>query len=314
MNEYFAAGIACLRNADALRFMMDRFGSYAGRYLVEMPSEKWIRLLLAHIKAWEPREYHRAMQYLRKAWRNRPVDEGKRLDWRNTGGQERLIWCDNVVRHIRGKNLDGAILDVSVPNAPPSVVTYDRFRMPANASEKIFAEPIEFVRTSRYLLSRSYELTFVDMHLDVREPKRRCVVEAMLAEAVKGRRLRKVTMIASKRKVVTSMDCEKSVYASIGDQLARLRLSTMGKSDAVIDFVVCREPKNRKMHDRLLLSMRGGIDYEIGFTRDETPRAVKPVEEAMYKEVMRTYHGALADVCSFENVRICATQKGVEIR
>lgn len=280
MNENFASEPDCCENMHEFRHLLERFGPFAGRYLIAYPKD-WFKEVEAHIDSWGELDQIRAKTLLRRARENAAILTKPNLLW-----DESKCWLDNAAE----RNFDGVIISrrndgLRVENAH----TCDELEWPPTAEERILATPEEYVRVSRFLLLISNELFFIDPYLNPCKQSISAVIEKMLQVIAKGKCQRLVfwtrtSNIIDSRNGISLDDVE--------NQLRKIIREIKFRHDFKLEFLLVDDDRSReRMHGRYLLSIKGGLRLDQGFQQLPKGRKVEvgPVGRATHEELMRVY-------------------------
>ena len=157
MNENFAAETNCCENIYQFRQLLERFGPFAGRYLIAYP-KIWFDVFEKQISHWGEVEQERAKTLLRRARENAAILSKPNLKW-----DESKTWLDNAIQ----RNFDGIIISQIIDNINANnIYICNDIELPLTADERIYATSEEYVRISRILLLISHELFFVDPYMN----------------------------------------------------------------------------------------------------------------------------------------------------
>ncbi|MGZ8546964.1 MAG: hypothetical protein ACXWVU_06170, partial [Sulfuricurvum sp.] len=91
MNKEFAIEPTAFENALQLKYILEKFGFYHGRFIVGFPS-KWIKQVHEHVQRFPEIEQARARRLLEGYAKNSIVPSG------GLGYEPALSWVDNVYR------------------------------------------------------------------------------------------------------------------------------------------------------------------------------------------------------------------------
>ncbi|OAI24738.1 hypothetical protein [Methylomonas koyamae] len=291
MNENFASEPNCCENMHEFRHFLERFGPYAGRYLIAYPKD-WFKEVEAHIGSWGELDQVRAKTLLRRARENAAILTKPNLIWDGSKS-----WFDNAVERAVERDFDGIIIarrsdSLSRGNAH----TCDDLEWPPTAEERIIAIPEEYVRVSRFLLLISYELFFIDPYLNPCKQSISSVIEKMLQVVAKGKCHRLVfwsrtSNIIDTRNGITLDDVE--------NKLRKIISEIEFKHDFKLEFLLVDDDRSReRMHGRYLLSIKGGLRLDQGFQQLSKGRKVEvgPVGRATHEELIRIFLDGAHDI------------------
>ena len=287
MNEFYAADPTCCITSQELRLLLMYFGPFAGRYLAEYPSD-WTGRLEACFREARDVERARLTTLIRRARESAAILRRQHLPW-----QESENWLQNA-RRLALSNppvFHGLIaregLDVDLADG---VYEPGDERIAPTADERIVATPEEYVRTSRTLLMISHELHFIDPYLNLLSRDGLDVLSMMFSVAGKGK-CRNFVMWA-RHSALLRVGSHQDLVANIRSALEKLVQSTNLDSGTRVELRMVRdEDRTTKMHDRYLLSIKGGIRFEHGFHKLPKGRMahVAPIGRAAFESLLPIY-------------------------
>jgi hypothetical protein len=279
MNERFAADPVCFHNSAELKTVLQYFGIHTGRYLGSYP-EDWEQRLIGSTALASPVEAARVSTLLRRAKERCGLVPMPSLMW-----MDHLSWVENAGKLTAQKppKLDGLVVSDDTPRIPLKASTLDNFELPPTAEERIASTPSEYVRVTERLLLISHELALVDPYLNPRDHYVAPVLEAIIAEAVKGK-CRLISLFAREKDVLSAsvtLDGIKNALKNI------LTTAAPGKAIRLNYYLLDDATSRDRMHDRYLLSVKGGIELSQGFQkqRRDAKVTVSPMSPALHKEI-----------------------------
>lgn len=284
MNEFFAADPVCCSDSSELRFLLNSFGPYTGRYLAVYP-ESWRQKLSDHLAVLRPKESEKVKTILRRAREKSALVASSSLPW-----NEAISWVENAVRLVDSHppKFQGVI---AAPDGGGNskAVTLDTLDLPPTADEKVDGTAREYVRVSKTLMLISPEIYFVDPYLNPARSDVADVLSEMLAVLAKGK-CRRVACFAKTSNVVDpKIHTWKEVQAALDDILAKVSWPT----DRAFEYMLVDDERSEaKMHGRYLFSLKGGVRFDQGFQRLPKGRKVdiSPVGVGVHEDLWRAYH------------------------
>lgn len=248
MNERYAVEPDACSNSAELRFLLERFGPFAGRYIAAIPAS-WANQVKEEIRNWTPVESMRASILLQRAVEKKVLVRLKDIPFDASRN-----WLFNAENAASKRHLESIIVNRS--NAG-KYFCVDQINLPPTADETVYATPEEFVRVSSCLIMVSPELIFIDPYLDPCVQDRISILDALFRFiAMSG--VRKITFLTSAARVrSTAEEIEFSLK-----QVAK----KAGLSKIQTNFILADDRfSSDKLHARYLLSVRGAIRFDQGF-------------------------------------------------
>lgn len=247
MNERFGVDPKACEGAVELRYLLEKFGPYHGRYVAQYPPS-WFENIRKIIDAWPEIERARGYSVLRRAKERRAVVRDTTLPY-----DSHRNWLENVLKVARpSKGLDGAVVRRAWAGTFPSV---DDLDLPPTSEELIAPRVSEYVRVSRALLAISPELVLIDAYLDVTRKDQADVVCGLL-QAARGGACRHARIFAKARE-----------QRSLDDiPLALARIKRQAQFSGPLELMLVDDAwSNDELHARYLLSIHGAIRLDRGF-------------------------------------------------
>lgn len=266
MNERFAIDPKCFSSSFELRYLLEKFGPYTGRYGVHFPKD-WRAKVTEHTRDWTEMEHKRVASVLE---RNKYAILRESLNY-----SQLLEWLDNVRREMVGiSGLDGAVVREEWEDAACSLVSLSNLNLSPTADERIEARISEYQRVTRGLRSISPELVFVDPYLDLTNEKQRVVVEALLG---RGQRNAYFWVQWDDRREYSKFEEALAEVKRKTGVEGELRLFVVGPKHFDSDQTLADRGSTR-FHTRYLLSVRGGIRFDEGFREKKVGRQYRKVD------------------------------------
>jgi hypothetical protein len=290
MNERFAADPSCFRNSAELQAVLQYFGIHTGRYLLSYPDD-WEQRLVNIPQLMSPLESARVSTLLRRAKERYGVIPAPFLMW-----MDHLSWSDNANKLTTQAppNLDGAIVPNDTARIPLKGTILEKFELPPTAEERIASTPAEYVRVSQQILSTSHELVLVDPYLNVCDKYVSNVLEAILAFAAKGK-CRAVLCFARERDILSASITRDRLKKTLQD----LRSTAAPDSPIKLTYYLIDDSTSRdRMHDRYLMSVKGGIQYSQGFQQQRRDAKVTatPMSPTLHREIWSNFMDRRTDM------------------
>jgi hypothetical protein len=281
MNECFAAEPSCVSTAGDLRYLLGLFGPQAGRYLVPYPSD-WERRVLEHFETLPDLELAKIKARLQTAKQGLTFLDKPSLPW-----APELPWIQNAVLV---KTKQPPRIDEVIGAEPVSgVLQFDELGLSPTADEKIRATPAEYERVSLALLNHSWEVFLIDPYLSPCKKDMRVVLEQLFAGIGRSDRCRDIICFARGDYVVGDRKHSwEEVVAAWHEIIRRASWKTPRRLRYVL---VDDDHSKKKMHDRYLFSVKGGIRFGQGFQSLTNSRRVdvSPVGKSVLDDLLKTY-------------------------
>jgi hypothetical protein len=300
MNEVYAAEPTAFNSSAELKLMLDYFGPFAGRYLAAYPND-WFKRLEVHLAGWGDVAKARAMTRIRRAKDGSSFVSNAAFTW-----DDAKPWLENAVSLVesRPRKLSALVVsDESSPAGRDGVVSISDLELTPTAEERIESSPAEYCRATKTLLLISPELTFVDAYLNPGKKLVLSVLEQMLDVIAKGK-CRKLTCWARTSEVIGEHCASAEELRKV---LGHLVQECPLQQGFVVKFMLVNDSRSRdRMHDRYILSIKGGIELGQGFQQLQRNRRVKvgPVGKSTFDECYRMYVEGETDMARDQTVLV----------
>ena len=282
MNELYAADPSVCAHASELKLLLASFGPYTGRYLANYPID-WAAQVERQLENLGEIEAARVKTILRRARETMALITRANLSW-----NPEKEWLVNAIPLL---GTAPAVFDALIAQqaTPPAIHHLHELDLPPTAEERIAGTASEYARISKILLVLSPEIALVDPYLNPLKGDCAAVLKAMFETAAKGK-CQKISLWARESEV-----CRRGTYAVIKsdleDRLRQLARQAGFKPGREIEMILVEdESRQAKMHDRFLLSIKGGIRFGQGFQQLPQGRHVE------VGPVGKTTHNALLDI------------------
>ena len=172
----------------------------------------------------------------------------------------------------------------------PRIHKFEDWNPHPTSEERIVAKASEYERVSQTLLRHSQELVFVDPYLDLCNQRVEPVVSRLLATVAKGI-CQKLTFVARARDVLPESG-SKSIN-NLKNEFNRIKNQIKENKSLKMSYLLVNDSYRSKarMHDRFILSAKGGIEFSQGF--QELPKmgkiTARPIQEIPFKEYCEIY-------------------------
>lgn len=285
MNEKYAADPDCFGSSGDLKALLDKFGVFTGRYLVSYPDDWESRLDRLKSSA-SPVESSRISQLLRRAKESCGLIKMPSLIW-----MDHLSWCENAAKLTKHSppKLDRLVVPNGAAKVPPKAIPFDDCDLPPTAEERVPSTPEEYLRAMKMLLLISHELILVDPYLN---PCNRFVspvlTSLLTVMAGTNSKCKTVYCYARTRDVLS----DQTTLADIKSALKYTLSSLINDKPLKIIFnLVDDYTSTDRMHDRYMLSVKGGIQLSQGFQtqRRNAKVTVSPMSPSLHKDIWSIY-------------------------
>jgi hypothetical protein len=295
MNERFAADPECFRNSAELRNVLEKFGVFTGRYLVIYP-EDWNRRLSEHMANASPVEASQISRLVHRAQEQCGLIKMPSLMW-----MDNLSWVDNASKQVSHTppRLDGLVVKNDAPKVPLRAKALNDFEVPPTAEERISSTPAEYVRVTKMQLLIAHELLLIDPYLNPCNKLHAPVLEALLkVVASPGSKCKLVKIYARERDVLSEGTTEKLIQSALNALVAGVKRE---KTFKLTYHLIDDSNSTERMHDRYLLSVKGGIQLSQGFQvqRRNGKVTASPIGPSLHREIWGIYMDRKTDM------RIC---------
>lgn len=281
MNDLYLANPRAIQTSKDLRFLVSKFGPYAGRYLIKYPNN-WSEIII-HEKI-SDLEAERIKTILRRAAQNLQIIAKSALFW-----DEKLDWNNNAKKLLSFSSQKMECITHSANEF--GFVDIEDFDPPPTTEERVFGTEDEYIRVSKILLLLSPEMNFIDPYIDLERSSYFNVFKSMLMEASKGKCRRFIfwTRLSS----ISKYGINTEVVLRLEDILRRLKNESRLPDTSKIEIYLLRdETDEKKMHARYLLSIKGGIRFDQGFQRLPKNRKVDiaPIGKQLHDELLEQFN------------------------
>ena len=258
MNELYSVDPAAPAGAEELITLIQKFGPNEGRFIVDFPGD-WLTHVRAQLESIPDIQRARAEACLRR-FRHALITTDRRF-------RSSWPWAENAVTlKDDAAGLTGP-RGCSAGLMPIDQALYEVDALPDSRGDHVRRNPASYVRASWPLFAISPKIVLVDWYFQLREPRWRNVLLALLAEA---RRRRKVTTFCLhvSREHALDRDSDGSRFKSELRKIAE----EAGAPDLTIEHELMGEGNKTKQHARYLLGTGCGLQFDHGFdAASDTP-------------------------------------------
>jgi len=251
MNEEFSVDPGAFDNAMELKYLLEKFGFFQGRFIVKSPS-KWVGKVYDQLIKLPDIEQARARSILAKN-KDALVPFGCELD-------SRLSWLENIHQQVQNNKISGVITNEKNEWGYPNLDEVDNDYLLGGHGQRVLNKAENYTKITRRLLELSHEIVLVDPYLALDKSKNEKVLASFLEVAQREK---------SKYFVVWAREGSgmktKEAYQEMLETKYKPRLSK--KSRLTVKLVKDKHSVN-EMHARLMLSSLGGFSFDKGFAED----------------------------------------------
>jgi hypothetical protein len=282
MNELYAADPAVCSHASDLKMLLANFGPYTGRYLANYPAD-WASQVEKRFCGAGDVEAARVQTLLRRAKENLTLVTRSNLPW-----NVQQAWLPNAAPMVGGV---AAVFDglIALKAKPPTIHDLHELELPPTAEERVAGIATEYARISKILLLLSPEIVLIDPYLN--PLKRSCVtvLTSLFELAAKGK-CQKISLWMRASEVFGA-GSSSAIKADLQGALLQLASSANFKPGREIEMVLVEDESSQsKIHGRYLLSIKGGVRLDQGFSQLPSGRKVD------VGPIGRSVHGDLMDI------------------
>ncbi len=149
MNEEFLVEPTGFKNSQELKYVLEKFGFYQGRFIGQLP-KSWIREVYQHMDSLPDVERKRVSELLNKN-KNYLVPSGQPF-------QSTLTWLENAHQQIERQNFAGVIAANANQWNYPTVDVVDEDYLKGGHDIRILASSSNYSRITERLLQLSPEI------------------------------------------------------------------------------------------------------------------------------------------------------------
>jgi len=318
MNELYAADPAVCRHASELKLLLASFGPYAGRYLANYPLD-WAAQVERQFDTLGEVEAARVKTLLRRAKDNLTLVTRANLPWRTE-----QAWLANAMPLLCNPPavFDGLIASTTTTPAPTAAHTnsvdglacpkpqalaiqpLDALDLPPTADERIAGIASEYARVAKILLLLSPEIALIDPYLNPLKRTYAVVLQALFDLAAKGK-CQRITLWARSAEVLSG-SASPAIKSDIEATLRRMAQQASFKPGRVVELLLADETCQNKLHDRYLLSIKGGIRIGQGFAQLPQGRQVDagPVGKTIHNDLLDIHFDGKHDMRVADRITI----------
>jgi hypothetical protein len=287
MNEEFLVEPTGFKSALELKYLLEKFGFYQGRFIGQFP-KSWRKDVFEHMGMLSDVEQAR-IRSLMEQHKSCAVPSGQ-------GFLSNLSWLENAHLQIEQNNFDGLIAASSNAWNYPTVDGVDMDYLRGGQDIRVLASSSNYTKYTRRLLQLSHEIVLVDPYLQLYSSRCEQVLKNILTVAQQGK-CRSLVIWARHEKA--SMKTKQAYEQMLKNSYQNMLLP--GSSLTV--KLVNDDDSSEKMHARLMLSTLGGFRFDHGFSEFDENRYVDIaiLGKAVHEQHCRWYVDPNS-VCDFDIV------------
>ena len=290
MNEEFLVEPTCFNSALELKYLLEKFGFYQGRFIGQFP-RSWRKDVFEQMQVLPDVEQAR-IRSLMEQHKNCLVPSGQEF-------LADLSWFENAHLQIEQNNFDGLIAAASNARNYPTVDEVDMDYLRGGQDIRILASSANYTKYTRRLLQLSHEIVLVDPYLKLDSRPCAQVIKNLLAVAQQGKC--RSFVIWARYEIVSIKNYAQELKNSYQCMLlpgSSLTVKLVNDNDS-----------SEKMHARLMLSVLGGFRFDHGFSEFNASRYVDIaiLGKSVHEQHCRWYldPNSMCDFDIVEEHRIC---------
>lgn len=250
MNEEFLVEPTGFNSALELRYLLEKFGFYQGRFIGDFPTS-WRRDVYQHMYSLPDIEQTR-MRIVMQNNISCLVPSGQSF-------QPDLTWLENAHQQIEQQNFVGVIAANTNQWNYPTLDDVDHDYFKGGHDIRILASSSNYTRITQRLLQLSHEIVLVDPYLKLYQPKCEQVLSDFLTIAQQGKCQSMVIWARYERARMP----DKQAYLKMLKEKYQRKLK---EGSQITVKLVNDDHSKQKIHARLMLSILGGFRFDKGFS------------------------------------------------
>lgn len=258
MNEEYLVEPTGFKNAFELKYLLEKFGFYQGRFIGQLP-KSWRKAVFEQMSSLPDIEQSRI---------RRLMDKNK--DCLVPSGQDfitSMTWLENAHHQIEQENFAGVIAAEANQWNYPTVEELDDDYLKGERSIRILASSANYTKYTRRLLQLSNEVVLVDPYLRLNSKGCERVLTDFLTVAQQGKCQ---SIVVWARHDKASMKTRQAYQQMLEDKYR----SKLKKGSILTVKLVDDHASIEKMHTRLMLSSLGCFRFDHGFSEFDEDRYV----------------------------------------
>jgi len=255
MNEEFLIEPSGFNSAIELKYLLEKFGFYQGRFIGKYP-KGWVKEVYEKMNTLPDIEQARVRSLLEKS-RHYLVPSGQPYE-------SSMTWIENAHLQIEKENFMGVVAAESNHWGYPTHEEMDSDTLPGGHDVRIKGNASSYTKIAYRLLQLSHEIILVDPYLNLNKLACEKVINSFLDTAQKGKC----------RSFVVWVREENSGMKGYEKMLERKYLPRLAKGSELTVKLVNDDNSVEKIHARLMLSQLGGFRFDQGFAEIPNNRYV----------------------------------------
>lgn len=258
MNEEFLVEPTGFKSAFELKYVLEKFGFYQGRFIGQFP-KSWRKEVFEQMISLPDVEQKR-IRSLMEQYKNCVVPSGQEF-------LPNLSWLENAHQQIEQDNFDGIIAATSNTWNYPTLEDVEIDYLRGGHDIRVLASGANYTKYTRRLLQLSHEVVLVDPYLQLYSVRCAQVLKNILTIAQQGKCR---SMVIWARHDQASMKTRQAYQQMLEDKYR----SKLLKGSTLTVKLVDDHQSSEKMHARLMLSVIGGFRFDHGFSEFNDDRYV----------------------------------------
>lgn len=281
--EYAVEPECLVQSRDGFRALFFSFGWEHGRLLALYPKKDWLRMVHAALSQSPLRDVERI--WVEENLKN----ERHRFVRARQPYSAEITWLENAEAQRGDNRFDGIVARDNPRSHQAVILSHD-----AGDTTPLFCCPgdlhvprrsAEMAASVQLLLRRADAVRFIDPHFGGLEERFLRVLRAMLQFVTPGHDQPRRLEYHLARK---SLDLDRDEF----ERRLRKKLHAAIPPQSVLKFLLWeKRPGGEMLHDRYVLSERGGVDFSVGLDEGEPGQHTKVsrLDRSAYERVWRDY-------------------------
>jgi hypothetical protein len=288
MNEEFLVEPTGFKSAIELKYLLEKFGFYQGRFIGQFP-KSWRKDVFEHMQSLPDIEQARIRSLMDKH-KSSLVPSGQEF-------LNNFSWLENANQQIERNNFDGVVAATNNAWNYPTVEDVEVEYLRGGHDIRVLASSANYTKYTRRLLQLSHEIVLVDPYLQLYTDRCAQVLKNILAVAQQGK---------CRSFVVWARDGEANKSRSGVTYAQMLKKDYQNKlmPGATLNVkIVNDKDSSNKIHARLMISKLGGFRFDHGFSEfyEDTYVDIAILGESVHEHHCRWYLDPNS-VCDFKIV------------
>ncbi len=258
MNEEFLVEPAGFNSALELKYVLEKFGFFQGRFIGKFPKD-WKKQIYQSMDKLPDLEQKRISILLEKN-QDCLVPSGQPFN-------PELPWLKNAHQQVEQQNFQGIVAASANEWDYPTYSEVDHDYLMGGHDSRILASSKNYTKITQRLLQLSHEIILVDPYLKLYRDGCEQVLNDFLVIAQQGK-CRSLVIWARHEKAC--MTTEKAYLRMLKEKYQ----TKLKEGSQIIVKLVNDDNSSQKMHARLMLSTLGGFRFDHGFSEFDADRYV----------------------------------------